>query len=254
TCSRLLMEASTAAVSVIEVDRLSKVYDMWATPMARLRAPLLERLGHLPFLPQALAERCRKVSHESSRRFYALRDVCLQVKRGETVGVVGRNGSGRSTLLQVVAGTVAATAGRVAVTGRVAALLELGAGFAPEFTGRENVYLNAAILGVPPEVAEERCPRIIEFADIGEFIDQPVKTYSSGMYVRLAFAVAANVDADVLIVDEALSVGDEAFQRKCFARIRTFQESGGTLLLVSHSAATIVELCDRAVLIDQGEI
>jgi lipopolysaccharide transport system ATP-binding protein len=170
------------------------------------------------------------------------------------VAVVGRNGSGKSTLLQLVAGILTPSAGQVRVRGRVAALLELGAGFTPEFTGRENVQLNASILGLSAAELEERTPEIIDFADIGPFIDQPVRTYSSGMYVRLAFAVAINVDADVLIVDEALSVGDEAFQRKCFARIRRFQDRGGTLLFVSHSAALVVELAGRAVLLDRGEM
>ncbi len=188
------------------------------------------------------------------REFHALRAVDLQVGRGETLGIVGRNGSGKSTLLQLICGTLAPSQGRVCVHGRIAALLELGAGFNPEFTGSENVYLNGSILGLTREEVRERFDRIIAFADIGEFIDQPVKTYSSGMYVRLAFAVAINVDPEILVIDEALSVGDEGFQRKCFARIESLREKGVTILFVSHSAGTVVELCDRAILLDKGEL
>ncbi len=187
------------------------------------------------------------------REFWAVRNIDLDVYRGETIGIVGRNGSGKSTLLQIICGTLAASAGELTVNGRIAALLELGAGFSPEFTGRENVFMNASILGLAREEIEMRFDSIAAFADIGSFIEQPVSTYSSGMSARLAFAVAINVDPDILIVDEALSVGDEAFQRKCFARIAQIKERGGTILFVSHSAGTVVELCDRAVLIDNGE-
>jgi lipopolysaccharide transport system ATP-binding protein len=188
------------------------------------------------------------------RDFIALNRVSFEIKCGETVGILGRNGSGKSTLLQIVCGILQASTGAVEVNGRVAALLELGAGFSPEFTGRENVYINAAILGLTKLEIDERFDQIARFADIGEFIDQPVKTYSSGMYVRLAFATAVNVDPDVLVVDEALAVGDEAFQRKCFARIEAIQERGGTILFVSHATQTIVQLCNRAMLIDNGEL
>ncbi len=187
-------------------------------------------------------------------RFAALRGVDLTVKRGETVGIVGRNGSGKSTLLQIICGTLAPTAGTVEVQGRVAALLELGAGFNPDFTGRENIYLYGTVLGLTRGQVQQRLSSILEFADIGEFIDQPIKTYSSGMYVRLAFSVAIHVEPDILVVDEALSVGDEAFQRKCFARIESIKATGATVLFVSHSATTVVDLCDRAVLIDAGEV
>lgn len=186
--------------------------------------------------------------------FVALRGVDIDVRRGETVGIVGRNGSGKSTLLQIICGTLTPNGGSVQVNGRVAALLELGAGFNPEFTGRENIYLNGTVLGLTREEVEARFESIVEFADIHDFIDQPVKTYSSGMYVRLAFAVAINVTPDILIVDEALSVGDEAFQRKCFAKIESIRDSGATVLFVSHSAGAVVELCDRAILLDHGEV
>lgn len=187
------------------------------------------------------------------RTFTALKDVSLEIRRGETVGIVGRNGCGKSTLLQVICGILQPTAGTVTTQGRIAALLELGAGFDGNFTGRENVYLNGALHGRTRAEMEERIEAIIAFADIGEFIDRPVKTYSSGMFVRLAFATAVNVDPDILVVDEALAVGDEAFQRKCFARIEQIKERGATILFVSHAAQTIIQLCDRAVLMDGGE-
>ena len=188
------------------------------------------------------------------REFHALDGIDLEVGRGETVGIVGRNGSGKSTLLQLICRTLSPSAGSVEVNGRIAALLELGAGFNPEFTGRENVFLNGAVLGLTRAEMEGKFAEIAEFADIGEFIEQPVKTYSSGMYVRLAFAVAINVTPDILVVDEALSVGDEAFQRKCFSRIEELNRGGCTILFVSHSAGSIIELCDRAVLLDKGEL
>ena len=186
------------------------------------------------------------------REFWALKDVSFEIKKGETVGIVGRNGSGKSTLLQMICGTLNPTSGNIQTNGRVAALLELGSGFNPEFTGRENVYMNAAVLGLSNEEIDARFDDIAAFADIGEFIEQPVKTYSSGMFVRLAFAVAINVDPEILIVDEALSVGDELFQRKCFSRIEAIKNAGATILFVSHSGTQIVELCDRAILIDEG--
>jgi lipopolysaccharide transport system ATP-binding protein len=188
------------------------------------------------------------------REFPALRDVSLTIGRGETVGIVGRNGSGKSTLLQMICGTLTPSAGELEVNGRIAALLELGAGFNPEFTGRENVFLNGSILGVGYQEMADKFDAIAEFADIGQFIEQPVKTYSSGMYVRLAFAVAIHVDPEILVIDEALAVGDEGFQRKCFARIDAIRNSGATVLFVSHAAGTVVDLCDRAVLLDQGEL
>jgi lipopolysaccharide transport system ATP-binding protein len=189
-----------------------------------------------------------------SEEFWALRDITLQIPKGETLGIVGRNGSGKSTLLQIVVGTLTATTGETLVNGRISALLELGSGFNPEYTGRQNVFFNGQLLGLKQQEIEERFDEIVGFADIGDFIDQPVKTYSSGMFVRLAFAVATSVDPDILIVDEALSVGDEAFQRKCFVRIQTLKEKGGTILFVSHSATAVIELCNSAVLLDRGEL
>jgi lipopolysaccharide transport system ATP-binding protein len=188
------------------------------------------------------------------REFWALKNLSLRVKRGETMGIIGRNGSGKSTLLQLIAGTLTPTSGEVAVKGRVAALLELGSGFNPEFTGRENVFLNGAILGLSRQEVETRFDEIADFADIGAFLEQPVKYYSSGMVIRLAFAVQAFVPKDVLIVDEALAVGDEAFQQKCFGKIREFKRQGGTIIFVSHAPGLIVELCDRAILLDEGEL
>lgn len=188
------------------------------------------------------------------KEFQALKDIDFTVPRGQTLGIVGRNGSGKSTLLQLICGTLTPSAGSVEVNGRVAALLELGAGFNPEFTGRENIFLNGAVLGLSTEEIRRRFDDIVAFAEIGDFIEQPVKSYSSGMYVRLAFAVAIHVDPEILIIDEALSVGDEAFQRKCFARINRIKEAGATVLFVSHSAGTVTELCDRAILLDHGEL
>lgn len=186
------------------------------------------------------------------RDFWALRDLSFEVQRGETIGVIGRNGSGKSTLLQMICGTLTPTTGEIWTRGRIAALLELGAGFNPEFTGRENVYLNASILGLTNRETDERFDDIAAFADIGSFIDQPVKMYSSGMYVRLAFAVAINSTPDVLIVDEALAVGDTRFQYKCMRRIKEIQGSGAAVLFVSHDVGSVRTLCQRAVWLDKG--
>src|SRR5690349_312600 len=187
------------------------------------------------------------------REFWALRDVSFAVPKGETLAIIGRNGSGKSTLLQIICGTLAPTMGNVDVAGRVAGLLELGTGFNPEFTGREHVFLNATVLGLTREETAARFDDIAAFADIGSFIDQPVKTYSSGMYVRLAFSVIAHVDADILIVDEALSVGDAYFSQKCMRFLRKFREHG-TLLFVSHDSGAVVNLCNRAVWLEQGRM
>lgn len=188
------------------------------------------------------------------REFHALRDVSFDIRRGETVGIVGRNGSGKSTLLQLICGIRKPTSGTVATQGRISALLELGAGFHPEFTGRENVFLQGAIQGFSREEVEQRFDDIAAFADIGEFIDQPVKTYSSGMFVRLAFAAAIHVEPDILIIDEALSVGDIGFQAKCLRKIADLQRAGVTILLVTHSTDQIVSHCSRGLLLDHGEL
>ena len=181
------------------------------------------------------------------------RHVSFDVRRGEVVGIIGRNGSGKSTLLQLVCGTLTPSAGQVVAKGRVAALLELGAGFNPEFTGRENVYLNGAIMGLTTAEIDARYARIVEFADIGDFLDQPLKTYSTGMVVRLAFAVIAHVDADVLVIDEALAVGDAFFVQKCMRFLREFMKRG-TILFVSHDIGAIVNLCHRALWLHKGEV
>lgn len=186
--------------------------------------------------------------------FDAVKDVSLDVPHSQTLGLIGRNGSGKSTLLKVIAGVYKPTSGRVHVEGSLAPLIELGAGFHPELTGRENILLNGLLMGYSKDVMLEREDRIIEFAEIGEFIDSPVKQYSSGMHTRLAFAVATEVDPDILILDEILAVGDAAFQEKCFARIRKFRESGKTILMVSHSMQQITTQCDRVVLLDHGAV
>jgi lipopolysaccharide transport system ATP-binding protein len=234
------MSSDDLAISVVQ---LCKRYEMYDTPRDRLRQ----------FVSPRLARLAGQAPRQFFKEFWALRDVSFDVRKGESVGIVGRNGSGKSTLLQMICGTLNPTSGSVQTNGRIAALLELGSGFNPEFTGRENVYMNGAVLGLDRDEIDRRFDSIAAFADIGEFIEQPVKTYSSGMAVRLAFAVAANVDPQILVVDEALSVGDELFQRKCFSRIEAIRNSGSTILFVSHSGAQIVELCDRAILLDAGE-
>jgi len=229
------LEAPDRPDPVIEVEGAGKCYHIYDRPQDRLKQMLW---------------RGRRRYY---REFWALHNISFKIQRGETVGVIGRNGSGKSTLLKLLCGTLTPTTGAVAVRGRVAALLELGAGFNPEFTGRENVYLNAAILGLNDGEIEHYLPEILEFADIGEFIDQPVKTYSSGMAVRLAFAVAAHVRADILVIDEALAVGDVFFVQKCMRFLRKFQEHG-TLFFVSHDTAAVINLCDRVLWLEQGEL
>jgi lipopolysaccharide transport system ATP-binding protein len=234
----------SSSANAIRVEGLSKRFEIYAAPRDRLKQFVLPRLQSLAGQPQ------KRYFNE----FWALNNVSFDIQKGETVGIIGRNGSGKSTLLQIICGTLSLTSGSIQTQGRVAALLELGAGFNPEFTGRENVYLNATILGLSQAEIDGRFDAIAAFADIGQFIEQPVKTYSSGMMVRLAFAVAINVDPEILIVDEALSVGDELFQRKCFSRIEAIRAKGATILFVSHSGGTIVELCNRAILLDAGEL
>jgi teichoic acid transport system ATP-binding protein len=220
----------------IKVENLGKRYEIYDKPQDRLKQSLWR--GRKQFF----------------RDFWALKDVSFEVKKGETFGIIGRNGSGKSTLLQMICGTLTPTTGQVTVNGRVAALLELGSGFNPEFTGRENIYMNAAILGLSRAEIDARFNDIVAFADIGQFIEQPVKTYSSGMHVRLAFAVAINVDPDILIVDEALSVGDALFQSKCYAKFRQFQERGVSILFVTHSLDMVTAHCNRAMLIHKGQL
>ena len=228
----------------IRVQNLSKCYQLYAQSQDRLKQSLYPRLQRFIGQPPK----------QYYREFWGLKNVSFEVKRGETVGIIGRNGSGKSTLLQMICGILTPTSGSIQTNGRIAALLELGSGFNPEFTGSENVYLNASVLGLSKEEIDARFDDIADFADIGQFIDQPVKTYSSGMYVRLAFAVAININPQILVVDEALSVGDELFQRKCFSRIETIKKNGATILFVSHAGGTIIELCDHAILMDTGEM
>ncbi|MEM8805758.1 MAG: ABC transporter ATP-binding protein [Cyanobacteria bacterium P01_G01_bin.38] len=218
----------------ISIKQVSKVFKRYQHPADRLKEILFS-------------------SKNYAKEFWALRNITLDIPKGQTWGVLGRNGAGKSTLLKIITGTLQPTSGQVCVNGRVAALLELGSGFNPEFTGRQNVFFNGRLLGLDQATLEARFDSIVAFADIGHFLDQPVKTYSSGMRARLAFAVASSVNPDVLIIDEVLAVGDAAFQRKCFARMETIRERGCTILFVSHALSTVVELCDHAVLIDAGE-
>ena len=235
-------EAVRAGAAIV-VAGVSKCYPLYARPEDRLKQALLPRISRLlGRAPRTYFKEC-----------WAVRDVSLAVARGETVGIIGRNGSGKSTLLQMICGTLAPTGGEILVSGRVAALLELGSGFNPEFSGRENVYLNGAILGMSREEVDAKFERIVAFAELADVIDQPVKTYSSGMYVRLAFAVIAHADADVLVVDEALSVGDVFFAQKCMRFLREFQRTG-TVLFVSHDAGAVTNLCDRAVWLEGGRV
>lgn len=207
---------------------------------------------------KSVADGVKEVLHPLRKKyhteFWALKDVSFEVGRGETVGLIGRNGSGKSTLLQILCGVLQPTSGEVNVNGRVSALLELGAGFSPEFTGRENVYMNGALMGLTKKEVDESLPSIIEFADIGDFIDQPVRTYSSGMYVRLAFSAAINVNPDILIVDEALAVGDAMFQLKCYRKIRDLKENGKTIIFVTHDTNAIIQHTDMATLLQNGKI
>jgi lipopolysaccharide transport system ATP-binding protein len=223
-------------VITIDVRNVSKRFGLYSSPAKRLSEILC------PFVRKHHAE------------IWALRDVSFQVRHGESVGVVGRNGSGKSTLLQVLCGILRPTVGHIAVDGRISALLELGAGFHPEFSGRDNVYMNGAIMGLSRREMDLRFQEITDFAEIGQFIEQPVRTYSSGMFVRLAFACAVNIAPDILIVDEALAVGDAYFQTKCRQKIAEFRENGGSMLLVSHDMTVVKTMCDSAILLDKGTI
>ena len=220
----------------ISVKNLTKVYHLYDNPKDRLK--------------EALNPFGKKYHHD----FYALKDVSFEIKKGETVGIIGKNGAGKSTLLKIITGVLTPTSGEVQVDGKIASLLELGAGFNPEMTGVENIYLNGTIMGFTKEEMDEKVDAILSFADIGEFIHQPVKMYSSGMFARLAFSVAINVEPDVLIVDEALSVGDMAFQLKCFKKFEDLQNQNKTILFVTHALDTVIRYCNRSIVIEYGEI
>jgi lipopolysaccharide transport system ATP-binding protein len=219
----------------VVVQSVSKCYALDAKPTERIR--------------QLIAPN----SFRPKRELWALRDISFSVSPGETVGIMGRNGCGKSTLLEIIAGTIAASSGEIRANGQVAALLELGAGFDPEMTGRENVFIYGALLGMSRHDIDMQFDEIMQFAELEAFIDEPVKLYSTGMFMRLAFSVAVSAVPDVLLIDEALAVGDEAFQRRCFGRLEQLKEQGVSLILVSHAASTVLEICDRALLLDAGE-
>jgi len=228
----------------IRVNNLSKCYHIYDKPHDRLKQSIYPRLYRL----------AGKTPKQYFREFWALKEVSFEIKKGETVGIIGRNGSGKSTLLQMICGTLTPTSGDIQTNGRIAALLELGSGFNPEFTGRENVYMNASVLGLSNEEIDARFDDIVAFADIGEFVEQPVKTYSSGMMVRLAFAVAIHVDPVILIVDEALAVGDIVFQMKCLDRMEQIRAKGTTILFVSHSLEQVKRFCASCVWLEHGSV
>jgi len=222
--------------TAIKVTNLTKVYHLYDKPQDRLKEALN------PF---------KKSYHHD---FYAMHDVTFEIKKGETVGIIGKNGAGKSTLLKMITGVLTPSSGAVETYGKISSLLELGAGFNPDMTGMENIYLNGTLMGFEREEMESKIPAILEFADIGEFIHQPVKMYSSGMFARLAFSVSINVEPDILIVDEALSVGDMAFQMKCFKKFQEFQAQGRTILFVTHGLDTVIRYCNRGIVIDEGKM
>ena len=221
--------------TAIKVNHLTKVYKLYDNPIDRLKESL------------------HPLKKQYHKEFYALNDVSFEIKKGETVGIIGKNGAGKSTLLKIITGVLTPTSGSVHVNGRIASLLELGAGFNPEYTGVENIYFQGSLMGYTREEVAEKVDEIIAFADIGDFVYQPVKMYSSGMYARLAFAVAINVDPDILIVDEALSVGDMRFQQKCYRKFREFQEANKTILFVTHDTSTIINYCSHTIWISDGK-
>lgn len=225
---------SCSSEIAVKIKNLSKAYKIFPTPGKRL-------LYHL-------------FGMNSGRDFYALNDVSFDIKKGEAFGIIGKNGSGKSTMLQILAGIIKSTSGELEVNGKIAALLELGSGFNPDSTGFENIYMNAAILGLDKNSIEDKITQIMEFADIGDFIHQPVKTYSSGMYIRLAFAVAINVDADIILIDEALAVGDVFFRQKCYSKLNDLKAQGKTIILVSHGMNEVEQFCDRAALLSKGNL
>lgn len=221
---------------IIKVSNLTKIYALYKNPKDRLK--------------EAFSIKKTKKYHDD---FYALKNISFNVKEGECYGIIGKNGSGKSTLLKILTGVLTQTEGKISIEGRISALLELGAGFNQEYTGIENIYLNADIMGYTKKEIEEKIPEIVEFADIGDHIYQPVKTYSSGMFVRLAFALAINVDPEVLIVDEALSVGDAFFQLKCYKKFTDFKKRGKTIVFVTHDLSSVIKYCDRVMVINEGE-
>lgn len=222
-------------MSAIKVDNVTKVYKLYERPIDRLKETL--RPGH----------------KEYHRKFYALNNISFDVEEGQFVGIIGTNGSGKSTILKIITGVLTPTEGDVTVNGRVSALLELGAGFNMEYTGIENIYMNGTMMGYSRQEMDAKLPEILEFADIGDFVYQPCKTYSSGMFVRLAFALAINVDPEILIVDEALAVGDVFFQAKCYKKINEIRENGTTVILVTHDMGTIIKYCDKVVVLNRGK-
>jgi lipopolysaccharide transport system ATP-binding protein len=230
--------------AIISAAALGKCYQIYSSPAERLKQMVYPRLMRI----------AGRTAAPRFREFWALRGVDFEIRRGETVGILGRNGSGKTTLLQLLCGTLPPSEGVCDVQGRVAALLELGAGFKPEFTGRENVLINSAIIGIPEEQALARMDEVIAFSELADVIDQPVKTYSSGMYVRLAFSAAIHVNPDILVVDEALAVGDARFQAKCFRRINELKDQGVTILFVSHATEQVAMHCTRALLLDHGRL
>ena len=240
--------------AVVSVKNVSKLYMIYKKPEDRLKQMLVPHLKRMiaPILGR-FAPVLRDADMCYFNEFWALRDISIALKKNETLGIIGQNGSGKSTLLQIICGTLYPTAGASSSHGRIAALLELGAGFNPDFTGRENIFLNASIYGLSNAEIKERLDTIIDFAEIGEHIDQPVSTYSSGMFVRLAFSVIANIDADILIIDEALAVGDAYFQQKCMRFLRKFQENG-SIIFVSHDTGAMMNFCDRVVWLHNGEM
>ncbi len=235
---------SSNKTNAISINNISKNFAIYSSPSNRLQQMILPKLQKL----------LRIKEKQYYTNFNALNNVSFNIKKGDCVGIIGRNGAGKSTLLQIICGTLISSSGILNINGRVAALLELGSGFNPDFTGKENIFLNASILGLSKDKINEKYDDIVAFANIGKFINYPVKLYSSGMYVRLAFAIAIHVEPDILIIDEALSVGDEAFQRKCYSKIDQIKSKGCTVLFVSHSTQTIVELCDKALLIESGSL
>ncbi|HKB91003.1 MAG TPA: ABC transporter ATP-binding protein [Opitutaceae bacterium] len=243
-----------AELPIIVAQNLTKAYRIWDSPSSRLKSPALESIAK--FFPSGAAPRKALMTQAQKhyRDFYALRDVSFSMRPGEATGIIGRNGSGKSTLLQLIAGTLTPSSGHLKVTGRVSALLELGSGFNPDFTGRENVFLNGSIYGLSQKEMQSKFEELADFADIGDFIEQPVKTYSSGMMVRLAFAVGLAVRPDILIIDEALSVGDVFFQQKCFKKLHEIINQGATLLFVSHDMEAVRNLCQQVLLLDNGKL